>query len=1389
MKKLHAVLALVLAILLVIAQPAAVLANEIGNYDQYQGMLSNARENQQTGEPTVAPGADDVIYTPTVETVDTGVEIYGSREEAAVTDGAANLPRNGLLKVTASAAGQWQVRVPSAEIWVDFQNETADSMNVTFAKVANLQDANGNVYIRNASIADAVLTICITEAVALPESTRLILLANESAAQPEIQAQAMPAAANYGLMLAAEVPTTYSVVINYVFTDGKQAASPYTATVAAGSDLNVTVNSPVVLGYAPAEGKESITINETNIQENITENVTYYPAEVNFTVKHYQQNVNDDHYTLVNTETKTGYTESAVGKDLGKSYTGFYSLLYDDTVKIAADGSTVVEIYYDRYYYLMNFDLDGGYGVEPIYARYGAPIEVGTPTKAGYTFSGWDKTIPATMPAENTTFKAQWTAGDSAKVTVVFWGENPNDENYSYLSSYDIQRRPGDTLTYDSLDDAVHTHGASCYPGAGTAANRVNGPSNPVDGLVYKGSYYGSTYSYIYIGGQWYNYSGSASDGDIVASTCGKMDAKLWQYAKSDKIIVAADGSSVMNVYFDRTEFTLTFYFNWESEGWFSGEYKSSAVITDKWGANIGNRWTEKSTTANSTNWSESYDASSPWTGYLDIMPRKDMTYYAAGDGNYTAKYYIEDLNGNYVEKFSISGKGSGITEEDFFEMEGFTYDHGTSGENDSMPNPGSYSGFGGAEFYYTRNSYKLEFMSSGTKLEDHSKTVKYQAPLTFHNFTPDDPTNLEPGAYKFDGWYSDQYFENEVDWDTATMPASDVMLYAKWVPVTHTVEVYLTSTNMVNRIKLIDPQTVSHGDTANAPADELVKNGNWTFRTWMYVKRDGSTGAFDFSMPITCDMRIYGVWFSDVNVPYVIKYAVDADGDNKADTDDEGNVIYIAEDTTGYALAGSTKTFDAKTGSELYDLSESGGQNYQSGYFPKTNSHSMEFNISGNNEYTFLYVPKAKVSYTVRYLEEGTNAVLHEENTVETRDAIVTETFVPVTGYMPDAYQKRLVLSANEEENVIIFWYVQDDTHAPLHIVHWIQNIEDKEDGTSTYTLYQESTDINALIGTEYSEKPLTIPGFEYVERMGQASGIMTAAGLELDLYYNRIEYPYEFRFLEQGTDRVLAPAVTGYARYEAHVWQNFIPIAGYHMVSASPQAILIAITDPDDVANKNVRTFYYQENEVTINYEVVGPEGCGTVTPTSEIDAKAVHGPVNGSTAEPASNVYKFVGWYKDEACMQPVEEAWVTNTTHITPAKTGNKDANGVAQTYEDATYYAKFEYNLTSMTISKTGTAYENSDTFIFDVYRGESKITTVTLKMGESVIISGLTVGETYTVKERTAGTRYTEHAELSKKLTADVNNNAVTFTNSVKENEWLTASGSVKNVFQKNGNE
>ena len=508
--------------------------------------------------------------------------------------------------------------------------------------------------------------------------------------------------------------------------------------------------------------------------------------------------------------------------------------------------------------------------------------------------------------------------------------------------------------------------------------------------------------------------------------------------------------------------------------------------------------------------------------------------------------------------------------------------------------------------------------------------------------------------------------------------------------------------------------------------------------------------------MPVNRDLDLYAKWSSNVLVKYTIKYELE-DGTE------------IAPPSTGSALAGTTKTFDAKTGTEL-------NESYQSGYFPKSSSHSITMNIDGNNEYTFVYVEKVSVNYTVRYLEKGTNKVLHDEKHGTTKDAVITEKFEVVSGYRPDAYQKRLVLSANDEDNVITFWYTKDDVHAPVQIIHWTQNI-----AGNGYTEYQSSTDLNGVIGETYTENPLDMSGFNYNGTKSNARGELTAAGLVLNLYYDRIEYPYEFRFLEQGTDKELADPVTGNARYQAQVTQTAKDIPGYTLVSPENQAINIAIEDPANVANKNVKNFYYTEQTVDIKYQVVGPTGCGTLDNYQDNGVKVKTGTVKGSAPTPAKG-YKFAGWYKDVACKQAVDSDWI-DANKLTPKKEGSDPAM-----YKAATYYAKFEKDVADLTIKKTGCSdADENQSFIFDVKDKNGKlITTVTIHGNSSATIKDLHIG-TYIVTENTEWSWRYEPTKKGQEITLDVDNkNEITFVNKRETTNWLNGSSWCKNVFKGN---
>lgn len=386
------------------------------------------------------------------------------------------------------------------------------------------------------------------------------------------------------------------------------------------------------------------------------------------------------------------------------------------------------------------------------------------------------------------------------------------------------------------------------------------------------------------------------------------------------------------------------------------------------------------------------------------------------------------------------------------------------------------------------------------------------------------------------------------------------------------------------------------------------------------------------------------------------------------------------------------------------------------------------------------------------------------------------------IKGYAPDAYQKQLVLSADDTKNVLTFWYTKDETHAPLQIIHLIQNLTNDE-----YTEYQSSTNLNATIGTDYSESPLTLTGFTYNEGKSTASGTLSADGLVLKLYYDRNVYPYEFRFLDQGTKKPIADPVANRARYQARVTQGAKEVPGYTLVlgTTNPQTIDI-VAEEGNTAVNNVKIFYYVEDTVDIKYEVVGPTGCGTLDNYQNNTVKVIDGTPEGSTPT-ASAGFKFVGWFKDEACTEAADASWIGDENQADAGKTKNYGTQETpALGYEAATYYAKFEYDLADLIISKTGCEdIDENQSFLFKV-EGEGFSTTVAIKGNTSVKITGLKVG-TYTVTEitdwswRYTNKDYVKSADITPTKPDDVY--TFNFANTRSITKWLGGDAYSKNVF------
>ena len=124
----------------------------------------------------------------------------------------------------------------------------------------------------------------------------------------------------------------------------------------------------------------------------------------------------------INNGNVTGYTYG-VGATLptadDMTYTGYMFKGWYDNENLTGSPVTAIGVtetgnkeYWAKWeinQYTITFDTNGGSEIAPITQDYGTKITApADPTRKGYTFKGWDKEIPKTMPAENMTVKAQW---------------------------------------------------------------------------------------------------------------------------------------------------------------------------------------------------------------------------------------------------------------------------------------------------------------------------------------------------------------------------------------------------------------------------------------------------------------------------------------------------------------------------------------------------------------------------------------------------------------------------------------------------------------------------------------------------------------------------------------------------------------------------------------------------------------------------------------------------------------------------------------------------------------------------------------------------------------------------------------------------------------------
>ncbi len=739
------------------------------------------------------------------------------------------------------------------------------------------------------------------------------------------------------------------------------------------------------------------------------------------------------------------------------------------------------------------------------------------------------------------------------------------------------------------------------------------------------------------------------------------------------------------------------------------------------------------------------------------------------------------------------------------------------------------------SRFFYTRDKFTITLHNHGDVFEPTGKESarEFDSPMDDYMATdgkliePPYPATLEENAYYFAGWYASPECVEGTQYEAGKgykMPATDVALYAKWAPKTHRVNFFQTHDDLLryeagdSTVKPIETRDVEHGKvlgSVNNPTDE--SGNNYSFGGWFYDYAGKRYAYTPLDAPVVRDLNVFAAWGSFIEQPYRIHYALDdpeKDGAwlallAAATAGPSDNVTYkvangtetrtyvylasdqkfhlcIADDTDGFAYQGSTRTFSPKVGdpyNQLYVEYNTGG------YYPTFASHSITMEYEENKEnpqknvFTFTYIQKQNVDYRVEYRYADTGNLITSINgsgIVEksTTSGVVTERFVAVENYIPDAFFKRLILAVEKDEsgnyvsastNVIIFYYTKNSTSAYYAVHYMLQNLDAGNDKTidenGKYVNYTESSAYTEGIGTVGQNceiPPQTFSGFTVEEtayvvnddntketKLGNdASGRqcfnikVSKEGTELYIFYTRKMQQYSVYYLKYGTDikdleslqftdgsnGVLYPTKKDKAPFGKTVEETAanISIGGMTCISALKQSILIRSDD-----RQNYIIFYYTPVQTTIEYRV-WQYGGGTLDNTLEVfDGEA--GEIKGSVATPIEG-YTFDGWYLDEACTQSADEKGNVNGTHFVPNSTQ------LAVMPQVNVFYAKFLPDNGSLTIVRVNGENDESNGDQVFVYKVQAVsdpdyVLYVTIVGNGSVTINDLLCRE-YTVTQQ-----------------------------------------------------
>ena len=539
--------------------------------------------------------------------------------------------------------------------------------------------------------------------------------------------------------------------------------------------------------------------------------------------------------------------------------------VYPNNTDITISGDVVFGVNSPEGHWLV-FDENGKGGKynAPQFVRSGQvtqrPVSDAEMIRFGYTFGGWYTNAACTAGNEftfgntlsdNITIYAKWIANTTANYTVIIWTQNVSANGYDFKESIRLSGNVGTNINTVTV--------------SGTA---------------------GQNNSYVSVNGTSKRYTGFHLD---------HLD---------QNVQIKTEGNAILNVYYNRTSYTLTFRHNKNS----GTVYKTITALYEQ---PIGSNFPISVNGNTEYRW-EPHNSStfSQVLVYIDVMPAENVTF-SRNDASYSTKYmefWVEALpgqtgtrtfNGKSFVKYgnTIPAKYNFFTEaEDFVNLAG--YEHFGSDPAFGTNGRAYVDGGGTLYLYYTRLAYPITYMDGayfdgdGNTLTETDRgliyetdDIPYESNLTSYNKGGDNFYNPTPSdGFVFECWCIDK--AGTQPYTFTTMPKGGITLYAKWRQIQYRVFLHPNAGTQSTDPSLFWGTTgqkmnfrISYGGKVSAPTGT---RNNYEFVGWykdaactnafnadaFILNETNVTAAYDKTTDFTDDMDIWGngaTWNSDI--------------------------------------------------------------------------------------------------------------------------------------------------------------------------------------------------------------------------------------------------------------------------------------------------------------------------------------------------------------------------------------------------------------------------------------------------------------------------------------------------------------------------------------------